>query len=187
MKTMVITGYKPMEMGIFKHDDPKVDFVKEAIKKRLVQLIEEGLEWVILSGQMGVELWAAEVIVDLKEEYPIKLGVIPPFQNQHSKWPDQLQLVYDKITELADFYKPIYEKEYEGPYQFRARDQFLIEHSDGCMVLYDEDTPGTPKYFLNLVQTYLEHHSYDLIYITPVDLEETVEEVRMRNPEFWSQ
>lgn len=40
------------------------------IKKKLIDLIEDGLEWVLISGQLGVELWAAEVVIDLKNQYP---------------------------------------------------------------------------------------------------------------------
>ncbi|WP_173916337.1 SLOG family protein [Halobacillus sp. Marseille-Q1614] len=187
MKTMVVTGYKPTEIGIFKHDDPKVDIIKEAIKKRILSFIDEGGEWVILSGQMGVELWTAEVVLDLKSEYDIFLGIIPPFQNQQQRWPENLQSTYEMICEQADFFKPVYEKEYEGPFQFRARDQFLVEHSDGCLLLYDEDTPGSPKYFLKLVNQYKEHHEYSVCYITPLDLEDTAEEVRLADPKYWEQ
>ncbi|GGF09704.1 UPF0398 protein YpsA [Halobacillus andaensis] len=187
MKTIVVTGYKPMELGIFKNDDPKVDIIKTAIKKRLVALIDEGLQWVVISGQMGVELWTGEVILGLKEEYDINLAVLPPFSNQQSRWPDAMQRAYEVIIEQCDFYKEIYEKEYEGPYQFRARDQFFVEHSDGCLMLYDEDTQGSPQYFLKLIKKYREHHAYELLFITPLDLDETVEEMRMTNPDYWSQ
>ncbi|MEC3885896.1 DUF1273 family protein [Halobacillus litoralis] len=187
MKTIVVTGYKPMEMGIFKNNDPKVDFVKEAIKKRLLSYIEEGLQWVLISGQMGVELWTAEVVLDLKEEYEIKLGVLPPFENQEERWPEDLKLVYEEITMIADFYQPIYNKGYEGPYQFKAKDQFLIDHSEGCLVLFDEDTEGSPQYFLRLAKKAQDQGSYEIVYITPLDLEETVEELRMADPDFWSQ
>lgn len=143
MKTVVVTGYKPMEIGIFKANDHKIEFVKETIRKRLLAYMEEGLEWVIHSGQMGVELWTAEVVLDLKEEgYNIRLGILPPFENQQERWPEDLQQVYEEVTMLADFFRPLYQKGYDGPYQFRARDQFLVEHSDGCLVLYDEDTKG---------------------------------------------
>ncbi|MBN9653034.1 DUF1273 domain-containing protein [Halobacillus sp. GSS1] len=187
MKTIVVTGYKPMEMGIFKNNDPKVDFVKETIKKRLLSYIEEGLQWVLVSGQMGVELWTAEVVLDLKEEYEVKLGVLPPFENQEERWPEDLKLVYEEITMIADFYQPIYNKGYEGPYQFRAKDQFLIDHSEGCLVLFDEDTEGSPQYFLRLAKKAQDQGSYEIVYITPLDLEETVEELRMADPDFWSQ
>ncbi|MCP3025897.1 SLOG family protein [Halobacillus sp. A5] len=188
MKTIVITGYKPMELGIFKNDDPKINIIKSAVKKKLINLIDEGLQWVIISGQMGVELWTGEVIIELKEEdYDISLGILPPFSNQQSRWPEAMQLAYEQLIEQCDFYKEIYEKNYEGPHQFRARDQFFIEHSDGCVVLFDEETPGSPKYLIDLIKKFQEHHDYVLLFITPSDLEETAEEIRMMNPDYWSQ
>ncbi|WP_394217355.1 SLOG family protein [Halobacillus trueperi] len=187
MKTIVVTGYKPMEMGIFKHNDPKVEFVKETIKKRLRSYIEEGLQWVLISGQMGVEIWTAEVVLDLKEQYDVKLGVLPPFENQEERWPEDLKLVYEEVTMTADFYQPIYNKGYEGPYQFKAKDQFLIDHSDGCLVLFDEDTEGSPQYFLRGAKKAQNQGEYEIVYITPLDLEETVEELQMADPDFWSQ
>lgn len=57
MKILTVTGYKPMELNIFKEGDPRIAFIKAAIEKRLIYFIEEGLEWVLISGQMGVELW----------------------------------------------------------------------------------------------------------------------------------
>ncbi|MCA1023252.1 SLOG family protein [Halobacillus litoralis] len=188
MKTLVVTGYKPMEMGIFKQQDEKVIFVKETIKRRLLTYIDEGLEWVLVSGQMGVELWTAEVVLDLKEEeYAVNLGVIPPFENQQERWPEDLQMIYEEVTMTADFFQPVYNKGYEAPYQFKARDQFLIEHSDACLVLYDEETEGSPRFFLNMAEKAVENGGYQILYITPFDLEETVEEMRMADPDFWSQ
>jgi uncharacterized phage-like protein YoqJ len=176
-----------MEMGIFKHNDPKVDFIKETLRRRLIALIEEGLEWVLISGQMGVELWTAEVVLDLKEDYDINLGVIPPFENQQERWPEDIQMLYEEVTMTADFYKPVYDKNYDGPYQFKAKDQFLVDHSDGCLVLFDEDTKGSPEFFLRHARRCKENGTYTILYITPLDLEETVEELRMSDPEYWSQ
>lgn len=176
-----------MEMGIFKEEDPKIEIIKKTIKKRLISLLDEGLEWVILSGQMGVEIWTAEVVLDLKEEYDICLGITPPFLKQHTRWPEALQQKFELLCEEADFYQPIYQKEYEGPYQFKAKDQFLIDHSQGCLILYDEDTPGSPKYFLRLIRRYRERNDYQLFSLTPMDLEETVEDMRLTDPDYWNQ
>ncbi|MFZ0368967.1 MAG: DUF1273 domain-containing protein [Halobacillus sp.] len=187
MKTIVVTGYKPMELGIFNPEDAKVSFIKEAIKKRILSLLDEGLEWVLISGQMGVELWTGEVVLDLKEEYSINLGIIPPFENQQERWKEAYQLVYEEVTMMADFHKPVYNKGYEGPHQFRAKDQFLVEHSDGCLVLYDEDTKGSPDYFLTAASNYAASHTYPILYITPLDLDDIVEELRMSNPDNWTQ
>ncbi|MDP4164212.1 MAG: SLOG family protein, partial [Bacillota bacterium] len=82
-KVLAISGYKPFELGIFQKDHASVTYIKAAIKKELIPMLEEGLEWVLISGQLGVELWAAEVIFDLQIDYPnVKLGVITPFLEQ---------------------------------------------------------------------------------------------------------
>ncbi|MFD1018442.1 SLOG family protein [Thalassobacillus hwangdonensis] len=187
MKTLVVTGYKQMELGIFKQDDQRIMFIKAALKKRLLSLIEEGLEWVLVSGQMGVELWTAEVVMDLKESHDIKLAILPPFTNQEDRWPEQLKMKYEELTLVADFYKPVHEQDYKAPYQFRQKDQFLIEHSDGALLLYDTDTPGSPDYFRKMAMDYQEKGSYPIYYITPMDLEDIVEEIRMADPDYWAQ
>ncbi len=44
MKVLHVTGYKSLELGIFKENDPKVHIIKAAIEKRIIQFLEEGLE-----------------------------------------------------------------------------------------------------------------------------------------------
>ena len=39
---------------------------KKALRRKLTAFVEDGLEWVIISGQLGVELWAAEVVLKYK-------------------------------------------------------------------------------------------------------------------------
>ena len=65
-KTIYVTGYKSYELNIFKDDAPEINYLKQFIKHKLIQLIEEGLEWVLIQGQMGIELWTAEVVLELK-------------------------------------------------------------------------------------------------------------------------
>lgn len=183
MKILHVTGYKSMEMGIFKESDPRVQFIKEAVRKRLLGFIEEGLEWVILSGQMGVELWTAELVLDLKEDYDIQLALFPPFENQDKRWPENLQLKYEEITMLADFYKPLYEGDYKGPYQFREKNRWFAEKSDASLLLFDEEFPGSVKFFHEAAKR--QGEDYPIFRITPEELDEVVEEMRMSNPDYW--
>ena len=79
MKVIAVTGYKPFELGIFKNDHPGVEY-KKALHRKLTNFVEDGLEWVIISGQLGVELWVAEVVFEMQVEYPdLKLAVFTPF------------------------------------------------------------------------------------------------------------
>ncbi|MDL4840845.1 DUF1273 domain-containing protein [Aquibacillus rhizosphaerae] len=186
MKVLTVTGYKPIEMSIFKPNDKKIVYIKEAIKKRLVSFIEEGLEWVLLSGQMGVELWTGEVILDLKEEYDIKIGIIPPFLNQESRWPEHYQATFEEMVLQADFHQPLYQDEYKGPFQFKARDRWLIEKSEACLVLLDEEYPGSTRFFLEEAKKFNEKKGYPIYTITPLDLEDTVQELQLNNPDYWN-
>ena len=58
MKTVYVTGYKSFELNIFKDDMKEVDYLKQFIEHKLLQYIDEGLEWVLIQGQIGIELWA---------------------------------------------------------------------------------------------------------------------------------
>ncbi len=182
MKTLTVTGYKPMELGIFKEDDQRINFIKAAIKKRLVGFIEEGLEWVLVSGQMGVELWTVEVVLDLKESYDIQIAIMPPFENQESRWPEPLQEKYQELTMVADFYKPIYLGDYKGAFQFKAKNMWLVDKSEACLLLMDDEHPGSNRFFHEAAQAVKD---YPIYVITPYDLDDAVEELRMADPNYW--
>ncbi|MFP7253095.1 SLOG family protein [Terribacillus goriensis] len=188
MKNLYVTGYKHYEMGIFKMSDPRVHYIKQTIRDKLIGLIETGLEWVLLSGQTGVELWAAQVVLDLKEEeYDIQLAVIPPFDNQDARWSEDLQEEYQELIMLADFYQPIYEGDYKGPYQFKARDKWMLSKTEGALVMYDENQTGSIDFFLKEARSYQKAHDYELYYITALDLQDTLEREQMNDPSYWDQ
>src|SRR5690625_6350430 len=108
MKIIAVTGYKPMELNLFKPDDPRIKYIKAAIKKRLINFIEGGLEWVLISGKMGFEIWTDEVGLELQEMYDIKLGIIPPFENQKRRWPDALKQMYNKLITTDNLKQTLY-------------------------------------------------------------------------------
>ncbi|WP_018933761.1 SLOG family protein [Gracilibacillus lacisalsi] len=174
MKVITVVGNKPMELNIRNENDHRIPFIKIALKQRLISFIDEGLEWVIMSGQMGIELWAAQVIAELKEEYPIKLGIFPPFLEYESRWPDVYQEAFLQIIEQADFYQPLYNEPYKAPYQFINKDVWFIEKTDGCLALVDEEYPGSAGYILDKMKKAAETSNYSIWYITPNDLEDIV-------------
>lgn len=172
-----------MELGIFKADDKKITFIKAAIKKRLLSFIDEGLEWVLISGQMGVEAWAGEVVLELREVYDLKLGVFPPFENQENRWPEAIQQAYQELITAADFYQPIYQGEYKGAFQFKAKDEWFLEKSDASLILMDDEFPGSTRFFYEKAKKVT---NYPVYIITPADLDDAVEELRMSDPDYWN-
>lgn len=180
MKRLVITGYKQHEIGVFDDKHPGVAFIKKALENHIVQLIDDGLEWVILSGQLGVETWAAELVIELKKEFSqLKYAIITPFLDQEKKWNDTKQEKYREICEKADFHTSVTKKPYEGPWQFIEKNKFIIRNSDGMLIVYDEENEGSPKFMKELAQKYAERQDYHIISISADDLQLIAEEEQL--------
>ncbi|XQY90350.1 DUF1273 domain-containing protein [Metabacillus sp. HB246100] len=186
MKVLTVSGYKSFELGIFKNDDQAVTYIKKAIEKILKNYLEDGLEWVMISGQMGVELWTAEVVFDLQLDYPnLKLAILTPFLNQDSKWNETNKEFYEFIVSQADYVDSITKREYDSPLQFRQKNEFLITKSDGLLLVYDEEKQGSPKFLLDSAKRKQENTDFLIELITFQDLQDVVEEENIKNSESW--
>jgi uncharacterized phage-like protein YoqJ len=182
VKVLYVTGYKAFELGIFKNDHAAVKYIKKAIKSRLLPMVEEGLEWVIISGQLGTELWAAEVVFDLREEYTqLKLGILLPFLNQEESWNEINREYYQAILAQADFVDAIFKKPYEGPQQLRIKNQYMVQKSDAMLILYDSEKEGSPKYPYLEAQKRQNQSEYRVWKISFDDLQQVAEEEQWAN------
>lgn len=56
VKTVYVTGYKSFELNIFKDDAPEVHYLKQFIKHKIEQLLDEGLEWVLIQETNGYRI-----------------------------------------------------------------------------------------------------------------------------------
>ena len=183
LKVLTITGYKPLELNIYQANDLKIDVIKETIKKKILSFLEEGLEWVLVSGQQGIETWAAEVCLELKQQYAFQLAVLPPFENQDSRWPEHARELYQEICEAADFFQPLYKSDYQGPYQFKAKNKWMVAKSDSCLVVLNEEYPGSNRFFLKEARAAEKQTGYFIHLITPLDLEDMFQEMQMNDPD----
>ncbi len=180
LKRLVVTGYKPHELGIFDDKHPGVRFIKKALENRLVALLDDGLEWVIISGQLGIEAWAAEVVIDLKKEYTdLKYAVITPFTDQEKNWNDMKKEKYHTLIAKADYHTSLTKRPYEAPWQFIEKDKFFMRNSDGILIVYDEENDGSPKFVKKAAEKYAERSDYQVLTISADDLQVIAEEEQM--------
>lgn len=176
MKRVYISGYRSYELGVFKEDDPKIKIIKNVIKKNIVQLIEEGLEWIMLGGNLGVEMWACDVCIELKEDYPeLSLAAIFPFEGFGEQWNEKNQTQLMKLKTHADFCEATSHKPYETPQQLRNHTQFLLSHTDGALLIYDEEYPGKTSYLHKDIKKLQEQGNYELWQVTMDDLQNSQE------------
>lgn len=176
-------------MGIFKNDDPKVYIIKSSIQKWILEKVEEGLEWLIVSGQLGVELWAGEAVVDLRNSgHSVKLGVLLPYKNFGEKWKEPNRQLLEKLKTQADFCEYSSKKDYYSPDQLRGNQDFILKNTDGCLMVYDVEHEGKAGFLYKRVLKKQKNSSYVLNLITFDTLEETAreEEEKRQFEQEWS-
>lgn len=177
LNRVLVTGYRATELGIFSLKHKGIPIIKTAITKQLLALIDEGLEWVIVSGQWGVELWAAEAALELKKQVPnLRLAVITPFLEQDEKWSEEKRGIYSGVMQKADFVSSVTKTKYEGTWQFAEKDKFLLRNSDGLLLLYDEENEGSPRFIKRQAMQMAEKREYPIISISAYDLQSIADE-----------
>lgn len=163
IKNLFVSGYRSYELNIFSDEDEKVFFIKEYFKRRLSEYIEQGVEWVIIGGQLGVEIWAGEVVIELKETYPdIHLGILLPYTGFSSKWNEKNQLSFEQLCSKADYVNYTSNQEYKHPGQLKGNQEFILNHTDGALLFYDLEKEGKPKYLYDMILEYQINSSYEL-------------------------
>ncbi|WP_241959783.1 SLOG family protein [Mammaliicoccus sciuri] len=171
MTSVYFTGYKPFELNIFKNEQPEVKVIKAYLKEIIEQEIEEGMEWVIISGQLGFELWAAEVTIEMKNKYPqLKLAILTPFLNHYNKWNETNQQAYHNIVAQADYVNAIHQSDYQGGFQFQQANEFILDNTEKTILFYDDEQEASPKYFKSKLVDFAEKTNYTYNVITFMDL-----------------
>ena len=70
MKTCAFTGHRPKGLG-YPESDGRCDALKRLLRLMVRRLIQEqGVTHFISGMAQGVDLYAAEIVLELKEQYP---------------------------------------------------------------------------------------------------------------------
>lgn len=144
MTSILVTGYKNTDLGIFSDKDIKIKLIKKAISQQILRYLDEGVDWFIFTGNLGFEYWFLEEARKFQKEYDFSMGTIFCFENQGQNWNDSNQIKLAQFKQL-DFVKYAYEK-YEKPSQLKNYQQFLLDNVDGIYIFYQEEMETGLKY-----------------------------------------
>ena len=88
----------------FNESDERCKKLRALLKEEIVKLIEEqGVTQYISGMEIGIDMYAAELVLELKEEYPqIMLECVIPCESQAEKWSEPLRDRYFGIIERCD-------------------------------------------------------------------------------------
>lgn len=171
-----LSGYRNYELNIFKDDDPKLLIIKKALRAKLINLLDDGMEWVITGGQLGVEQWGVDVAHQLQKDYSqLKIGIILPFNDFGHHWNENNQNKLQKVLAMSDCHALLTKKPYQSPRQLRVYQQFMLKHTDGALLVYDPENGGKPQYDYQAIQAYQQQHCYNCQLIDMYELQSIAE------------
>ena len=171
MTSLLVTGYKSFELGIFKDKDPKVTIIKKAIKRDFKRFLDDGVDLMIFTGNLGFEFWALEVAKELQKDYPLRLATLFPFETHGQTWNEanQTKLAAFKQVDFVKYSFPAY----QSPAQFKQFNQFLIDNTDQAYLFYEPENETNLKYFYGMM---IEARDYPVFRLTFDDLNEVMSE-----------
>lgn len=158
-----LSGYRSYELSIFNEKDPKLTVLRYALQQELKNLLENGLEWIITSGQLGIEQWGCQEALKLKTAYPhLKIALMTPYIDFSKTWNEHHQLKFSELQDQCDFYASISNEPYTGVKQLQNYQTFMLEHTDQAFFVYDPQFEGKLNYAYQAILKYQQLHSYPM-------------------------
>lgn len=129
MKSIAFTGHRPHRFGFVDEQDPRC----QAIKASMSELLERGykkvgLRRIYVGGAQGVDMWAAEAALALKQRHnDLRLFCIMPFAGHDSAWPQEER---DRLLHITRHAEVIVLAESYYADAYKNRNRYLIDHTD---------------------------------------------------------
>lgn len=144
-KICCFMGHRPENLTI------KEERAKFLLRKEIKQAIADGYKTFISGMARGVDIWAAEIVLETKRYYPdIKLICAQPYEyfSKDQSW--EWNVRYKKITCQASETVTVSCKQNKDC--FIIRNKWMIDHSNRLIALYDGskgETQNTIQYALS--------------------------------------
>lgn len=171
MKTCAFTGHRPQNLPFgFNEEDERCIDLKKTLREQIINLIEnEGVTHFISGMAIGVDMYAAEIVLGLKASYPgITLESAIPCESQAAKWSEALRDRYFDIASKCD--KETLIQTHYSPDCMDKRNRYMVDHADVLIAVWDGSPSGTGK-----TVRYAHQQGKSVTIIDPVSLDVTQE------------
>lgn len=143
-KTCCFSGNRPEKLPWkFDEGDRRCLFLKEELRKNILHAISDTYLHFISGMAQGVDMFAAEEIVSLKNDFNIFLECAVPYEGQEKKWATVYQDRYNKILSQADIVTYISSKYH--PSIYKKRNLYMINKSSLLIAASTGKNGGTKQ------------------------------------------
>lgn len=145
-KTCCFTGHRPQSLPFrFDEQDRRCRKLKQVLRKEIErQITEEGVTHFISGMAIGVDMYAAEIVLDLKKKYPqITLEAAIPCETQAVKWTVPLRERYYDIASRCDK-ETMLQRHYTSDCMHK-RNHYMVDAADTVIAVWNGSPSGTGK------------------------------------------
>ena len=158
------TGHRPKSFP-WGYDESALGCVllKEVLAAQISTLAEQGVTNFLSGMAQGVDLWCAQIVLDLKKKNSaLKLHAILPCEGQESKWPAAAQVLYRSILEQADdvFFVG---RDYRSGCMLE-RNRYMVDRAEVLLAVYN----GAYRGGTGMTVRYAQKLGREIIAIDPV-------------------
>ena len=136
MHRACFTGHRPEKLT-----RTEKDIVRD-LEKEIRQAIADGLSVFITGMARGVDIWAAQIVLSLRNSgYDIKLICACPYDGFESGWSKDWQKQYKEILATADYVKYVCEGYSRSCFQIR--NEWMVNHAARVIAVFNGEKSGT--------------------------------------------
>lgn len=142
-KTVCFSGHRPEKLpGKGDENREETAFIKKLLADKISQCIRNGYTRFFSGTARGIDLWAAEEVIRMREASPgITLVCVKPFENQGIDFPADDRQLYEKIISLADSVVCTSAQYKKNCYSIRNR--YMVDNSDLLIAFVKSYRSGT--------------------------------------------
>ena len=116
--------------------------IKRELEREIRQAMADGLDVFITGMARGVDIWAAEIVLDLRDAgAPIRLMCASPFEGFERSWNDEWQRRYNRIMVAADH--TLFVCNGYSRSCFQIRNEWMVNHSARVIAVFNGEKGGT--------------------------------------------
>lgn len=116
--------------------------IKRDLKKEIRQAIADGLVVFITGMARGVDIWAAEIVIELRDSgQPLKLMCACPYDGFEKSWSSEWQERYRDVLAKSDH--TVYVCKHYSRSCFQIRNEWMVNHSARVIAVFNGEKGGT--------------------------------------------
>ena len=124
---------------------------KDWLRYQIQQAIAANYTTFITGMGMGVDIWAAQIVIELRAANPsIHLIAVEPYPSFAAKWSEEWRSAYQEVITKADLVKRISQR--YTPDAINNRLYWIVDHSSRLIAIYN-GTKGYTGSFVDYAQT----------------------------------